>query len=90
MLAFFVSFLIVVLGMPSLIRLAFQKSLLDDPEEDRKVHKRSVPRLGGVLIFIGTLVTTTLLVQPESGAAIAFLRIEQLSRETHHATTRTR
>lgn len=79
MLAFFVSFLIVVLGMPSLIRLAFQKNLLDDPEEDRKVHKRSVPRLGGVLIFIGTLVTTTLLVQPEIGGAIAFLRIAAAS-----------
>jgi len=75
MLAFFFSFAIVMLGMPSLIQLAVQKNLLDEPLEDRKVHSRSVPRLGGVLIFIGTLFTTTLLVNPEGAEAIPFLRL---------------
>lgn len=75
MLAFIASLAIVMLGMPSLIRLAVQKNLLDEPLEDRKVHTRSVPRLGGVLIFIGTLVTTSVLVTPTGEEAIAFLRL---------------
>ena len=75
MLAFIASLAVVLLGMPSLIRLAVQKNLLDEPSEDRKVHTRSVPRLGGVLIFIGTLVTTSILVDPVGDEAIAFLRL---------------
>ena len=75
MLPFLLAFVIVMLGMPSLIQLALQKNLLDEPLEDRKVHKRSVPRLGGVLVFIGTVFTTTLLVRPEGAEAIPFLRL---------------
>ena len=69
MLSFLLAFAIVMLGMPSLIQLALQRNLLDEPSEDRKVHKRSVPRLGGVLVFIGTLFTTCLLVHPEGEGA---------------------
>jgi len=79
MLSFLLAFAIVMLGMPSLIQLAVQKNLLDEPTEDRKVHKRSVPRLGGVLVFIGTIVTTTLLVEPTGDDAIAFLRLAAAS-----------
>ena len=79
MLPFLLAFVIVMLGMPSLIQLAMQKNLLDEPLQDRKVHKRSVPRLGGVLVFIGTLFTATLLVQPEDGEAISFLRLAAAS-----------
>ena len=75
MLPFLLAFIIVMLGMPSLIQLAMQKNLLDEPVEDRKVHKRSVPRLGGVLVFIGTIFTTSLLVHPSPGEAIPFLRL---------------
>ena len=79
MLAFILSLALVMLGMPSLIRLAVQKNLPDDPTEDRKVHMRSVPRLGGVLVFIGTLVTTTILVSPEGESALSFLRLAAAS-----------
>ena len=75
MLSFLLAFAIVMLGMPSLIQLALQRNLLDEPSEDRKVHKRSVPRLGGVLVFIGTLFTTCLLVHPEGEGAVPFLRL---------------
>ena len=75
MLSFIASLAVVMLGMPSLIRLAVQKNLLDEPSEDRKVHTRSVPRLGGVLIFIGTFVTTSILAHPSGDEAIAFLRM---------------
>jgi len=79
MLPFLLAFVVVMLGMPSLIQLAMQKNLLDEPLEDRKVHKRSVPRLGGVLVFIGTIFTTTLLVHPEGAEAISFLRLAAAS-----------
>lgn len=79
MLPFLLAFMIVMLGMPSLIELAVQKNLLDEPLEDRKVHKRSVPRLGGVLVFIGTVFTVTLLVRPEGQEAIPFLRLAAAS-----------
>lgn len=50
------SFLIVLLSMPALIKIAFLKRLVDDPDlEERKVHKRRVPSIGGILIFAGTL-----------------------------------
>ena len=66
MLSFLLAFAFVMLGMPSLIQLALQKNLLDEPSEDRKVHKRSVPRLGGGWVLIATLFTTGLLVHPEA------------------------
>lgn len=79
MFPFLLAFVIVMLGMPSLIQLALQKNLLDDPSEDRKVHKRSVPRLGGVLVFIASLFTTAALVHPEGTEAIPFLRLAAAS-----------
>ncbi len=79
MLSFVVSFLFVAFGMPSLIRLAFQKNLLDDPAEERKIHHRSVPRLGGVLVFLGTMITTVSMITPEEEVAVSFLRIAAAS-----------
>jgi UDP-GlcNAc:undecaprenyl-phosphate GlcNAc-1-phosphate transferase len=53
---FTTSFIIVLLSMPSLIKIAFLKRLVDDPDaEERKVHKRRIPSIGGILIFGGTL-----------------------------------
>ena len=53
---FFTSFIIVLLSMPALIKIAFIKRLVDDPSlDDRKVHKRNIPSIGGILIFAGTL-----------------------------------
>lgn len=39
-------------GMPTLIKVAKLKQLVDEPGEDRKIHHRSVPTIGGVMIFI--------------------------------------
>ena len=47
-LTFTVSFVFTVLLMPWLIALCRQKGLYDQPNE-RKVHKNSIPRLGGLL-----------------------------------------
>ena len=41
----------VLLATPSLIKVAKLKHLVDMPGEDRKLHKRSVPTIGGIIIF---------------------------------------
>lgn len=50
-LAFFTSFMVVLLGTPSLIKVAKLKHLVDEPSEERKLHSRSVPTIAGVMIF---------------------------------------
>jgi UDP-N-acetylmuramyl pentapeptide phosphotransferase/UDP-N-acetylglucosamine-1-phosphate transferase len=45
------AFFIAVFGMPNLIKVAKLKRLVDDPEDPRKIHHRSVPTIGGVMIY---------------------------------------
>lgn len=45
------AFLVVVFTMPSLIKVARMKHLVDEPSEARKLHARSVPTIGGIIIF---------------------------------------
>lgn len=42
--------------MPSLIKVAKIKHLVDEPSEERKLHRRSIPTIGGILIFAGTII----------------------------------
>jgi UDP-N-acetylmuramyl pentapeptide phosphotransferase/UDP-N-acetylglucosamine-1-phosphate transferase len=45
------AFTVVLLTMPSLIKVARMKHLVDEPGENRKLHARSVPTIGGIIIF---------------------------------------
>lgn len=54
-LGFFTAFVIVLLSTPALIKVAYLKRLVDEPGDARKVHKRRIPTIGGILIFAGTL-----------------------------------
>jgi UDP-N-acetylmuramyl pentapeptide phosphotransferase/UDP-N-acetylglucosamine-1-phosphate transferase len=54
-LAFFTSFLVVIFFTPSLIKVAELKNLTDTPNELRKLHVRSVPTIGGIIIYAGTI-----------------------------------
>ncbi|MFM2227189.1 MAG: hypothetical protein RL664_532 [Bacteroidota bacterium] len=47
----------VLVAMPPLIKVAKMKHLVDEPGEERKLHRRSVPTLGGVLIFAATIIS---------------------------------
>jgi len=51
--------------MPSLIKVAKLKNLVDSPLEDRKMHRWSIPTLGGVVIF-GAIVFSYSLWFPEN------------------------
>lgn len=48
---FLTAFVVVLLTMPSLIKVARMKHLVDEPTEERKLHQRSVPTIGGIIIF---------------------------------------
>lgn len=43
---------IVLAGIPKLIQLARLKHLFDDPDDDRKIHEKNIPNIGGVIILI--------------------------------------
>ena len=45
------AFAVVLLTMPSLIKVARMKHLVDEPGEQRKLHHRSVPTIGGIILF---------------------------------------
>lgn len=50
--AFVISFILVVISIPSIIRIANAKRLFE-PFDARKIHTRIVPPMGGIAIFIG-------------------------------------
>tara|TARA_B100000508_G_scaffold133764_1_gene123928 strand:- start:102 stop:1151 length:1050 start_codon:yes stop_codon:yes gene_type:complete len=54
-LAVLISFFIVLLSTPSFIKVAELKHLFDNPNETRKLHKKSIPSMGGIMIFAGTV-----------------------------------
>lgn len=54
-LVFLTSFIVVLYATPALIKVAVLKRLIDTPSEERKIHKRSVPTIGGIIIYAGTL-----------------------------------
>lgn len=54
-LGFFTAFFVVVLATPSLIKVAKMKHLVDEPSEERKLHSKSVPTIGGIIIFAAVL-----------------------------------
>ncbi len=57
---FLTSFFVVLLATPSLIKVAKIKHLVDEPGEARKLHRRRVPTIGGIIIFSSILFAYTL------------------------------
>lgn len=72
LLALIIAFGIVVFAMPTLIQVAKLKHLVDAPGDVRKIHKRSVPTIGGVVVVFGflfsALLTLPSLTIPEGGS----------------------
>ena len=55
--AFISAFALVIVATPALIKVAKLKHLVDEPGEARKLHRRSVPTIGGIMIFAGTIIS---------------------------------
>lgn len=70
--AAFLSFLLVFLSIPTILRVAYSKNLFDEPGK-RRIHKKRVPNLGGLAIFIGFLLTYTLYIDWFTFQPIPFL-----------------
>lgn len=56
-LALFLGFILVVFTIPPIIRVGHAKRLFD-PVNERKLHSKTIPPLGGVAIFIGFTLAT--------------------------------
>jgi UDP-N-acetylmuramyl pentapeptide phosphotransferase/UDP-N-acetylglucosamine-1-phosphate transferase len=69
LLGFITAFFIVLLATPSLIKVAKLKHLVDEPGEDRKIHRRSIPTIGGIIIF-GAVLFSYALWYPESYSTV--------------------
>jgi UDP-GlcNAc:undecaprenyl-phosphate/decaprenyl-phosphate GlcNAc-1-phosphate transferase len=67
---FITAFFVVMLAIPSLIKVAKLKHLVDEPSEERKLHRSSVPTIGGIVIF-GAIVFSYALWFPEEYQGIA-------------------
>jgi UDP-N-acetylmuramyl pentapeptide phosphotransferase/UDP-N-acetylglucosamine-1-phosphate transferase len=55
--ALILSFILVILSVPSILKVARAKKLFD-PSNIRKIHTQLVPPLGGIAIFIGFILGT--------------------------------
>lgn len=58
--SFLTAFFMVLIAMPALIKVAKLKHLVDEPGDARKLHRRSVPTIGGIMIFAGTIISYSL------------------------------
>ena len=67
-----ISFFMVFFSIPTILRVARQKNLFDEPGS-RTVHKVRIPTLGGLAIFIGFLFTYSLFVDWFEFPKIPFL-----------------
>jgi UDP-GlcNAc:undecaprenyl-phosphate GlcNAc-1-phosphate transferase len=56
---FIVTFATVItsIGIPSILHVTHSYHLFDDPNLFRKTHGNSIPRLGGIAIFLGFIIT---------------------------------
>jgi len=53
----FIAFLLTYFATPIVIRAAYAIGALDHPE-DRRIHKKSTPNIGGLAIFFGFIIVT--------------------------------
>jgi UDP-N-acetylmuramyl pentapeptide phosphotransferase/UDP-N-acetylglucosamine-1-phosphate transferase len=66
------SFFLVFLSIPSILRVVESKNLYDEPN-NRTVHEHKIPTLGGLAIFLGFLFTYSLFSEWFSFTQIPFL-----------------
>ena len=55
-LAFVVAFIFSFAATPIAYRLAFKIGAVDVPRDSRRMHKKPIPRLGGIAIVFGFMV----------------------------------
>ena len=63
-LAFFLSALVCYFVTPLVIDLAYKIGAIDVPKDNRRVHKKPIPRLGGLAIFSGFMISCIVFLRP--------------------------
>ncbi len=63
-LCFSVAFAISLASTPLVKNLAYKIGAIDVPNDDRRVHKKPIPRLGGLAIFYGFLISLLCFANP--------------------------
>ncbi|MBR5543381.1 MAG: undecaprenyl/decaprenyl-phosphate alpha-N-acetylglucosaminyl 1-phosphate transferase [Oscillospiraceae bacterium] len=63
--AFVVSGILAFILTPLAKRIAYKIGAIDVPKDDRRMHKKPIPRLGGLAVFFAFLVSVVLLVPME-------------------------
>jgi UDP-N-acetylmuramyl pentapeptide phosphotransferase/UDP-N-acetylglucosamine-1-phosphate transferase len=71
-LATVLSFIIVLLAVPPILKVARKKLLFDQPD-DRKIHQNETPSFGGLAIFLGFIVSITFLIDDISFARLKYI-----------------
>lgn len=69
-LAFLTAFSVMLLATPALIKVAKLKHLVDEPSEARKKHGRSVPTIGGIIIFSAFIFSSFLWIPVQEASVI--------------------
>ncbi|MFV9568656.1 glycosyltransferase family 4 protein [Thermoanaerobacter mathranii] len=72
LLSFVMAFVVSLIATPMAKKLAFVIGAIDIPNEERRIHTKPVPRLGGVAIFLGTI-TSILLFLPKTHETIGIV-----------------
>lgn len=60
LLAFAVAFIITFITTPFVKRIALKVGIVDKPDNERRVHKKAVPLLGGLAMFYGFIISVIL------------------------------
>ncbi len=60
LLAFVSAFIITFFTTPFVMRIAVKVGIVDKPDEERRVHKKPIPLLGGLAMFYGFIVSVIL------------------------------
>ncbi|MGB9779598.1 MraY family glycosyltransferase [Caldanaerobacter sp.] len=60
-LSFLLAFVVAFLTTPLAQKLAFVIGAIDIPKDERRIHTKPIPRLGGLAIFAGTMISILLL-----------------------------
>lgn len=70
--AFIIGFLLVMVSIPPIIRVAHAKHLFE-PFGDRKIHTKIIPPMGGVAIFIGFTISSIIATDGISFDALKYI-----------------
>jgi len=60
--AFLLAFIVAFMATPYTIRIAHKVGAVDVPKDERRMHKKAMPKFGGPAVILGFLVSVTYLI----------------------------